>query len=324
MMVGTRISWDWAYRGFETCILENRYVRLTILPKVGAKIHEFVLKALDRNLLFQHPRVELRAPVFGANVDNWWTGGFDDAVPTGTPCEVDGEALPYLGEMWSLPWTVEQIAEDAVRCTRDGVITPLRIERTVRLPADASHARMTYRLTNLGVLPVNFIWGMHPGVPIGPATRLQVPGRRAILGESTPVGRLGPEGSERAWPIDELTVLPSRPGMTADLVYVTDLTSGWWAVWDDDWRAGIGMTFSTETFPAVCIWLADGGWRGTRCLAVEPWTAYPQRLDHAIAAGRATQLEPDESMEAECELIGFEACGTVRGFDGGAPVVSGR
>jgi len=88
---------------FATCTLENEFLRVTVVPDIGAKVHELFYKPLARDLLFHHPRVELRAPVFGANVDNWWTGGIDDALPTGHACVVEGEELPFLGEAWSLP-----------------------------------------------------------------------------------------------------------------------------------------------------------------------------------------------------------------------------
>jgi hypothetical protein len=75
---GTDISFDWSYRGFQACTLENEILRVTVLPQVGAKIHQMIFKPADRDLLYHHPRVEVRQPVFGGNVDNWWTGGIDE------------------------------------------------------------------------------------------------------------------------------------------------------------------------------------------------------------------------------------------------------
>jgi hypothetical protein len=61
-MSATRISFDWAYRGFGTCILENEFLKVTIVPEVGAKVHEMIFKPSDRDLLFHHPRVEQLDP----------------------------------------------------------------------------------------------------------------------------------------------------------------------------------------------------------------------------------------------------------------------
>jgi hypothetical protein len=81
------------------------------------------------------------------------------------------------------------------------------------------------------------------------------------------------------------------------------------------------MTFPMDVFACVWVWLVDGGWRGIRCVNVEPWTGYPARLDEAIEAGRATELAPGETLEAATRWIAFETRGPVRGFDeAGSPV----
>lgn len=75
------ISDDWSYLGFKTVILENELIRATVLPDLGAKIHELIYKPSDHDFMYHHPRVECRVPVFDVNVDDWWTGGMDEAIP---------------------------------------------------------------------------------------------------------------------------------------------------------------------------------------------------------------------------------------------------
>ena len=320
-MPGTRISFDWSYRGFPACVLENEYLRLSVIPGVGAKVHEMIFKPADRDLLFHHPRVELRQPVFGANVDNWWTGGIDEALPTGHPCVVDGEELPFLGEAWSLPWTAERVDATSVRFTRDGVITPFRLQRIMELRPGEPFVRQRHTIENIGTAPFPLIWGIHPGLPVGPATRIDIPARRGVVQDSWPADRLGRAGANYPWPRPELVRPGPGPGGTWDLHYATELDAGWLAVWDAEWRAGFGMTFPDEVFRCVWVWLVDGGWRGIRCVAVEPWIGYPARLDEAVAAGRARELAAAEILTAQTRLIGFEARGPVGGFDeDGRPV----
>ena len=231
-MSGPRISFDWSYRGFRTCILENELLRVTVIPEVGAKVHELVFKPADRDLLYHHPRVELRRPVFGVNADNWWTGGIDDAIPTGHPCMVDHEELPFLGEVWSLAWSAEQDGADAVRFTRNGVITPFRIERRMELRSGEPFVRMRHTITNVGTAPFDFIWGIHPALPLGPATRIQVPARRGYVQDSWPNDRLGARGSEYDWPLAAIAEQGLQPGGTWDHHFATELEAGWLAVWD--------------------------------------------------------------------------------------------
>jgi len=101
---GATISDAWSYRGFPVLVLENARLRVTVAPGHGAKILELSSKRAGRDLLYHHPRVDLRPPVFGANADDWWTGGIDEIAPTGHSCVVAGEQLPFLGEFWSQAW----------------------------------------------------------------------------------------------------------------------------------------------------------------------------------------------------------------------------
>jgi hypothetical protein len=314
-MTETRVSFDWAYRGLRTCILENDLLRVTVVPDVGAKVHEMVFKPKDRDLLFHHPRVELRQPVFGQNADDWWSGGIDDVVPTGHPCIVDGEELPFLGEVWSMPWSSERVGAATVRFARQGVITPFAIEREMELRPGEPFVRVRHRIANVGTLPFRLIWGIHPSVPVSADTHVEVPATRGVIEESWPGDRLGSPGTEYAWPRPEIATPGADSAGTWDFHYATGLEAGWLAVWDGAWGCGFGMTFPHELLSCVWVWFVDGGWRGIRCVNVEPWLGYPARLDRAIEAGRAVELGPGDELEADTRLIAFEGRGSVRGFD---------
>ena len=313
------VTRGWSYRGFEVVVFENEKLRLTILPEIGAKIHQMIDKRIDRDLLFHHPRVELRPPVFGANVDNWWTGGIDDVIPTGHPCVVNGDELPFLGEVWSLGWQWEQLSPNSVKFSRQGVITPFRLERIMTLKPGESFVTLDYTLTNIGTKSFPYLWGIHPAVPVGKSTRIDVPAREAWRAD----GNL-PEGvsenyaagkTAEPWPIAALAKLAAEPRNTWYYFYLSKLKSGWLAISDPTENWGFAMTYPREVFPEVHVWLVDGGWRGLRCAVVEPWSGRPARLDQAMAAGHARTLEPGAQATAQVRLIAFTPKGPVRGFD---------
>ncbi len=233
-------------------------------------------KPADRDLLYHHPRVELRRPVFGVNADDWWTGGIDDAIPTGHPCVFAEEELPYLGEAWSLEWSARQEGDEVVRFTRDGVITPFRIERRMELRSGEPFVRIQHTVTKLGSRQFDFIWGIHPGLPVGPATRIQVPARRGHVYESWPNDRLGSRDLAYDWPLSEIVEPGPNASGTWDLHFATELEAGWLAVWDAEWRCGFGVTFPHEVFRCVWVWLVDGGWRGIGVLQSSRGSAGPR------------------------------------------------
>jgi len=313
------IKRGWKYRDFEVIFLENEHLRVGVLPQIGAKIFQMVDKRLDADLLFHHPRVEERTPVFGANVDNWWSGGIDDAFPTGHPCLVDGEELPFLGELWSMAWDWEQVSSNSVRFTRTGVITPFRMTRTMTLQPGDHFVTINYTLENLGTVAFPYLWGIHPAVPIGRRTRIHVPASRGIYGDGTGLAGtdeevIGP-GGEVEWPSPSVGELPIEPSGTWHHVYLTDVEQGWLAVTDEVTTSGFAMTFSREDFPSVHLWIVDGGWRGLRCAVVEPWSGYPARLDQAISGGHARELGAGSKVDTEVRIIAFEAQETIHGFN---------
>lgn len=93
-MTKPRISFDWSYRGFRTCILENELLRVTVVPEIEAKVHEMVYKPADRDLLYHYPRVELRRPVYRFGSSAGWS--FDPvsrSCESSTPSPISGAAL---------------------------------------------------------------------------------------------------------------------------------------------------------------------------------------------------------------------------------------
>ena len=283
---GAWISDAWTYRGFPAIVLENGAIRMTVLPGHGAKVVEFVSKAADRDLLYHHPRLDVRPPVFGANVDDWWTGGIDEVAPTGHAAVVAGEQLPFLGEFWSQAWTGRIVEQGpggvAVELSCSGIISPLRIDRRMELRAGESFVRSTHRLTNVGYEPVPFMWGIHPGIAIRPGARIQVPGRDGTFHEGHPGLGLEP-GTHFAWPhlpavtgpIDLSVARPADPP-SWELAFVEGLRAGWLAVTDPATRTGFAMSFDPAVFPVAWLWGVYGGWRGLYAVALEAWTAQPR------------------------------------------------
>jgi len=316
--LGAKISADWAYRGMRSLILENDDLRATVLVDYGAKILEFRLKSEDRDLLYHNPRVEIRTPVYGVNVDNWWHGGIDECIPTGHPSVYQGEEYPNLGEVWSLPWDFkiekDSSEEVLVRLWRPTVIAPLLVERWMKLEDHGPVLKMRHKITNLGYSDFQFLWGIHPALAVNSSSRIDIPQSNVIIDTSYPNNRLGLSGDSYSWPcaktvagqtVDMRSVAPPE-SQTWDLHYATDLAEGWLAVTDTSARIGFGMAFPKDIFRCIWLWLVYGGWRGLHCVAVEAWTGYPAKLDMAVKKGKYSSLKPRESLTCETCLVAHQ------------------
>ena len=312
-----RLSTDWSLRGLRALVLENNLARVTILPDHGGKIHEFVYKPSDRDFLYHNPRCLPRVPVYGVNVDNWWSGGVDEAIPTGHPCSYKGEDYPYLGEVWSQPWSWEVVADNPqqveIHLTCHTIIAPLRVERWHSLSKDEAILRTRHKVTNVGLHPCEFLWGIHPAFAITPECRIDLPVNRVWVAESTPDWHLGERGTTYTWPyarqrdgttVDMRRVQPVEAGWH-ELHHAIELREGWVALTDTATREGVAMTFSPQVFNTIWLWLIYGGWRDLYAAALEAWTGYPAQLSEAVAQGRFARLLPDETVETESQLIAF-------------------
>lgn len=313
----------WTYRGLKTVILENEVIRATILVDLGAKLHEFIYKPSNRDFMYHHPRVECRTPVFGVNVDNWWTGGMDEAIPTGHPCVYKGEEYPFLGEVWSLAWDYEiqkqSTDEVCVYLRRPLIISPLIIERWITLHSGEAMLRFRHRITNVGNTRFEFLWGLHPGFAITPDCRIDLPAGEMLVQESTPDNRLGIAGTRYQWPFAhdlacreiDMRQIPSPDAGTMDFHYATELKDGWLAITDTRRREGVGLVFPKDIFRCAWLWLVYGGWRGIYTAAVEAWTGYPAKLSDAVAAGKYSQLAAGECLECESRLVVYTGFGEI-------------
>jgi galactose mutarotase-like enzyme len=306
-------------RSLGSLTLENDRVRATLLPEFGAKLHEFTHQGSGRDFLYHNPRLQPRAPVYGANIDNWWSGGVDEAIPTGHPCVYRGEELPYLGEVWSQAWDCEVTCNTPerveVHASCSTIIAPLFVERWHSLTAGESVLRTRHRVTNVGYQPVDFLWGIHPAFTIQPGYRIDLPARTVWVAESNPDFHLGRRGSTYQWPyarqadgtiVDMRQVPPPQIGWH-ELHHAIELDEGWLALTDPDARLGVALSFSTEVFNTVWLWLVYGGWRDLYAAALEAWNGYPAKLTDALSMGRCTRLIPGEYIETTTGLIAY--CG---------------
>lgn len=259
---------NWTYHGLKMVRLQNQHLALDVLPARGANIFRVLDKHRDIDLLWKSNRVAPHVAAVHADFDDHWAGGWDDAFPSGRSCRNRyGDLLPYMGEVWTAPAGYQMhVGADEVTLTTTvrTPITPAELTRTITLRADEQRFTLSYSLRNIGTMPFDYNWGVHPSLAIRPGMRFDIPATRGLVDEAGG-DLLGRPGDEYDWPVlrghdlrraDDIDV-----GAFA-LHYLTGLTAGWVAATDVADRRGFGLCFDHELFPVVWFCLVYGGWRG--------------------------------------------------------------
>jgi hypothetical protein len=309
-MAGCRFDPEYHYHGLRCLRLANERLSLEVLPELGGKIWSLRDHGSDREVLWHSPRVVPHRAALHATFDAEWCGGWDEAFPCGAPsANRYGDVLPYLGELWTTTaeWRLLECSAAMVELELSVLtpITPARWTRRLRLRAGEPVIELAYRIENLGAMPFDFSWGLHPVQAVAPGWRIEVPARRGEVDEQGGP-HLGRTGDLYDWPLldgaDVREVLGPEARSFA-LHYLTELEDGWVQTTDPTGSRSFRLEFDTAVFPVVWLWLVYGGWRGYHHAMAEPWTGYPSSLADAVAAGRARELAPGGALETSVRAI---------------------
>jgi len=319
--------------GLRTVTLENRALRVTVLPDKGSDIVELRLKALDLDVLWASPS-GLRDPRttrpssegVGAFMD-LYEGGWQEILPSGGPPSIHaGTSWGQHGETATLPWeyrieadTTDHVAVALrVRLLR----YPLTVHKVLRLRDERATLELSETLTNEADEPIDLMWGHHPtvGAPfLSAACRLQLPGGTVRVPPEAAFERqrAGP-GATGEWPrvqardgsALDLSCMPAPGARTAEFLYVTDVPEGWFAISNGELGAGFGMCWDPGVFRHVWYWQVARGafgypWYGrTYSMALEPWTSWPgDGLAAAVHEGTALTLAPGEQVRTSLHAV---------------------
>ena len=323
------------WEGLPALVLENGLVSATVVPSMGGHVASLVDVAGGRELLWRNPRLAPRLAPYGAWFDDWWSGGWDEIFPGGDVSTLHGEKLPYMGELWCLPWTASASlapdgSEAALEATVEGNIAAARFTRRLTLRTGEAVLWSSYRIENLDVRPLPFTWGIHPAFAVTADHRIDLPANGGMEVGVSSDPSLGAVGQRYAWPELPVPGEPGAPGGVIDVSLVrgreaavfgghwaTDLSEGWLALTDTAVRRGVAIVFDREVFPNAWLWQVYGGWRGHHHIALEAWTSRPMDLDGAIAVGRARVLAPGGRLETRVAFALHDGLERVTGVERG-------
>ncbi|MEA3402645.1 MAG: DUF4432 family protein [Armatimonadota bacterium] len=349
---GCRISDEFTFRGMRLLVMENELVRVTILLDKGTDIYEFLHKPTDTDFMWRTPRgvrnpeksLDMIAPSVGPFAD-FYEGGWQECMPNGgRVCTYKGAEMGLHGEVWGVPWRCRIARDDPdvvqartwVRTNR----TPFLLEKTFTLRSGRPVLEIDETLTNEGREPMDLMWGHHPALGsrfLMDDCRVDCAARTVVCDPSVgDESRFAPE-QRFDWPVGttrgseevDLSVVPPPEERVDDMLYLTDLEAGWWAVTSQIRELGFGISFDLETFRHIWMWMPLGGSDGYPSfgrfytMALEPFSSFPAILSNAIEAGTQLTMEAGEQRSAWLRAVAYDGVQRVAGIDEEGEVTPG-
>ncbi len=239
---------------YRTLILENDFIRLTLLPELGGRIYRWEDKQTGRDILYHNPVV--KPTQWG--VRGWWLalGGMEWGFP-----------LPDHGLYEYMPWRSETIADTnsaAVRLFQSGQ-DGLEVSITVSLNADTRFFAVTPELRNTGAEPLSTHFWIT--TLLAPAVENHVDADSHLVwpaDEITIHGSAGtrslPMGATLEWPSgsgDDLSHLSTWPQHLSFFAATTP-TQGAAGLVDPNGELAVVRTFPNRTVPGLKAYYGSG------------------------------------------------------------------
>ncbi|MGD0911230.1 MAG: hypothetical protein ABR928_05000 [Terracidiphilus sp.] len=310
--------------GLDLIVVENRYLRIEILPEAGAKIRQIVYKPLAAEILWNNAGVPAARHTIDTLYDDVWSGGWDELFPNDEPGAIDGRLFPDHGELWTGKWETRPFNDDDAVGVHLRMTTPISnflVERTVLLRPQRSNFEIQYRFTNQGSETFPFLWKLHPAFAVSAMHRIDFPPMSVLLEPEFP-GTLGDAPPMFRWPhavMGETTVdlrqVPDISSGALHFFYGTGLTSGWCGITNRANRLGCALRFDPKIFSCCWLFASHGGWRDLNVAVLEPATGYPFQMQSMIANGRALHLAAGESLETSVLFSAQEGITSIGGVD---------
>ncbi|HKP52625.1 MAG TPA: DUF5107 domain-containing protein [Chloroflexia bacterium] len=239
-------------RPYRLIVLENHYLRLTIMPDLGGRLYEVIYKPTGHNEMYRNPVI--KPSTFGER--GWWlaAGGTEWAAPT-----------QEHGLMEYLPWEAAIMRNvdggATVTVSATDRLTGMKVTGTITLSPEESAYTLTARMENRTTQPQRGqLWTNAMLAPGGtnhasPRTHFIVPHTQVVV-HSTSDANLPPEHGVVNWPRHEgrdLGDMSTWKGWLGAFALPGAQRGSFAAVYNPDADEGMVKTFKGSEMPGLKI-----------------------------------------------------------------------
>lgn len=231
-------------------------------------------------------------------------GGWDEVAPTVQADPAGGdiagalvETLPDHGDIWNVPWQVDAATPTSLTASVTLSSLPVTLKRTIA--ASATGLTFSYRASTMSVEPLPLLWCAHPQFAAGAGATLSLESAgRPIAPELVEMhpaeGRRGgfPTGPAHHGPAQGASLKAFvEPGSSVDAA-VLRVAGG----------RSLRLEWDAAQLPYVGLFWDNGEFAAEPVIAVEPSTAWGERLSAAAAGQRVLTLRRGRPLEWELRV----------------------
>lgn len=309
------------WNGFSTQVIENDFIRVRVVPEIGAKIVELFDKRNSHEWLWTDPTRPIRKPFYGAKYDDFDISGFDECFPSigVSPYLNDSKIiLPDHGEIWSIPWT-SRIEDGSIISTVAGTQLQYTFKRQITLHSE--NVYFDYEIVNESNKAIDCLWSAHPLFALSKSGSIKITGTPEMYKEFGFGGRIGVDGadwyaghlSQHTWPLVknfrgekiDLSEFKSQEGVT-DKVVIRTPDDGRVALQLRELNRKIGFEIDPQVIPYIGICFNLSAWPLTgekaTWIAIEPTFGRTDRLDECLANGDNLKIESQKNKKWKMSL----------------------
>lgn len=301
------------YLDREAYIVENEYLRLVVLPELGAKIASIFHKPSGYELLHQPVKQSYSLPdqndLYPA-FEKFDTSGLDDCFPTIDACtlEVEGQkySLPDHGELWSKPMQME-VKEDyilargfgqgeesnlALSSSYEAKTLPFRFNRT--LMVQDSYLYLDYEIENLSDKTLPCMWALHGLFALDKGLKIDLP-----------EGNLLHVMPERPYDFEsfdktELDTYPENEQCKFYLEHPVD--QGKASLRYVKQNVQVNYLWRSKDLPYLGVWVTTGGFKKEKNIAIEPCSGFYDNLATAYENQKTWLIEAKQKKRWTIEM----------------------
>lgn len=339
---GCRIR-EFCFRNTKLLSMENNVLKITIIVDKGADIYEIIHKPTDTDFLWKttggikdRRAIPLVSGEEGTFMDHY-EGGWQEALPGGGPYEKGGARIGLHGEACMVPWDFRILKDEqkeiSVELNCRTIRYPFRIRKTVTMAENSSTILFEETVKNTGNEEVEFMWGQHPAVGkpfLNKNCKISVPAKKFLArGTQFCENNHIPAGTSGIWPFTtdeqgrkiDLSMVPEEHAQTGNLIFLSELSEGWFAVNDTKRKLGYGMRWDKEVFPYVWYWQQSDSSQGYPWyssgynIALEIWNAMPSTLHEARKTGTLKFLKGGEQKQTSYSFTVLEGHEEITGSE---------